>query len=71
MTTCAVFPRGFHPTTVQRTSVSERGGVQTITMRYDGPDVFGLVNGGAAGFRINNMGNAIVTDYATLTIVPN
>ncbi|MBF6557693.1 MAG: hypothetical protein IVW52_16345 [Acidimicrobiales bacterium] len=51
--------------------MSERGGVQTITMRYDGPDVFGLVNGGAAGFRINNMGNAIVTDYATLTIVPN
>ncbi len=48
-------------------------GTQTITMRYDGPDVFGLAQGGAAGFRISNMAedNAIVTDVATLTIVPS
>jgi len=48
-------------------------GTQTITMRYDGPDVFGLARGGAAGFRISNMAEdgAIVTDVATLTIVPS
>ncbi len=47
-------------------------GTQTVTMRYDGPDVFGLAQGGAAGFRISNMAEdgAIVTDFATLTLVP-
>jgi hypothetical protein len=48
-------------------------GTNTIVMQYIGPDVFGLGQGGAAGFRINNMAEdgAIVTDSATLTIVPS
>ena len=46
-------------------------GASTITMNYDGPDVFGLAQGGAAGFRIGNAATdgAIVTDYATETLV--
>jgi hypothetical protein len=39
-------------------------------MDYHGPDVFGLEQGGSAGFRISNMAEdgAVVTDFATLTI---
>lgn len=47
-------------------------GTNTIVMQYVGPDVFGLGQGGAAGFRISNMAEdgAVVTDHTTLTIVP-
>ncbi len=46
-------------------------GAGIIVMQYVGPDVFGLGQGGAAGFRISNMAEdgAIVTDFATLSIV--
>jgi hypothetical protein len=46
-------------------------GTTTLTMHYDGPDVFNLAHGGTAGFRIANIGskdNAIVEDKSALTI---
>jgi hypothetical protein len=46
-------------------------GTTTLTMRYDGPDVFNLAHGGTAGYRIANIVKPdIVTDRSTLTITP-
>ncbi len=46
-------------------------GTRTVTLNYQGPDFFRLGSGGAAEIRIDNMAEdgAIVTDFATLTIV--
>lgn len=48
-------------------------GTETVVMRYNGPDIFGLSSGSDVRFRVANedqgTDSAIVTDFATLSIV--
>jgi hypothetical protein len=44
-------------------------GTSRLTLRYNGPDVFGLSKGGDVRFRIANESGLIITDFAQFNIV--